>query len=164
MHPGTSTTTYTKTHIRRVFENFAADLSMLVRRTRTMDLKWAQDTAHDVTQMALEECLSRVHIQLFGADGHRKQAREYVITRGAGLENDRPSENDWREQPGGRLVVAVSYSDWNKINTLLNSNMLLCNWGPSKHSTDYSEMRQDGGLRQYSSHGYGLTRTSYTAR
>lgn len=163
MYPGTGTTTYTKTHIRRVFENFAADLSMLVRRTRTMDLKWAQDTAHDVTQMALEDCLSRVHIQLLGADGRREKAHEYKVAHGADLGNDRPS-GYWPKTPGGRLVVVVSYSDSDKINSLINSNMLLCNWGPSRHSTDYSGMRQDGGLRQYSSHGYGLTRTSYTAR
>ena len=60
----TLTQTYTKIDIRRVFENFQADLRMLALRTQAMELDHAKDCAEDIILMAQEQCLKYVHIQL----------------------------------------------------------------------------------------------------
>ena len=65
----TMTQTYTRTDIRKVFENFQADLQMLAVRTQAMELDHARECAHDVCLMAQEECLKYVHIQLYDSAG-----------------------------------------------------------------------------------------------
>lgn len=159
----TATATFTKTDIRRVFENFAADLFMLVRRTGTMDLEWARDIAHDVMQMAISECLAAVHIQLLGASGHLEKVHRYTV-RGEGTwQENRPGANDWPRSPGGCLEVVVVYANEGIANALKHNGALIRKWGPSDLSTDYSWMTGSGN-REYSSNTYGLTRESYTAR
>lgn len=151
--------------IRKVFENFAADLSMLVRVTRTMDLQWAQNMAHDVMQMAIADCLSSVHVQLFNSYGMLERAHKYAVRKGGDLSEDRPGGNYWPEVPGGRLVVLVYYSDRQEAEKLEQSGLLRLSWTPSGYSTNYSNlgMRTESTSREYSSHNYGLSRTSYSA-
>lgn len=153
--------TSTKTDIRRVFEKFSADLSMLVRRTGTMTLEWAGDTAYDVTQMAMAGCLASVHVHLVDAHGRLEKVHEYKVREGEVFNDQRPGGNDWPHSPSGRMVVIVTYSDTGKAERLKRSGSLIGNWGPSSHSTDYAGMHVDGS-REYSVNAYGLTRKSYT--
>ena len=159
----TGTYTYTKVDIRRVAECFAADLAMLVSRTDTMDYKWAEETAYDITLMAQHECLDSVHVQLTSSTGVLLSAHKYKVE---GLRenwgSNRPGENNWPRAPGGELRVIVAYSDNQKANDLKNSGKLLRNWSPTSQSIDYSEMRETA-ERTYSSNGYGWRRQSYKA-
>lgn len=157
----TGTATSTKTDIRRVFEKFSADLSMLVRRTGTMSLEWAGDVAYDVTLMAMSECLASVHVHLLDAHGRREKVHEYKVREGEVSNDQRPGGNDWPHSPSGRMVVIVTYSDKEGAERLKRSGSLIRNWGPSVQSTDYSGMHVDG-QREYSVNAYGLSRKSYT--
>lgn len=159
----TATATFTKTDIRKVFENFAADLFMLVRRTGTMDLEWARDIAHDVMQMAISECLAAVHIQLLGASGHLEKVHKYTVRGEGNWQEERPGANDWPRSPGGRLDVVVVYANTQIAEALKRNGALIRTWGPSGQPLDYSRMLGSGN-REYSSNTYGLTRESYTAR
>ena len=54
----TFTLTYTKTDIRRAFENFKADLLMLAVRTQAMEINARYiNYADDIILMAQEKCL-----------------------------------------------------------------------------------------------------------
>ena len=77
----TITRTYTRTDIRKVFENFQADLQMLAVRTQAMELDHAQKSAYDVSLMAQEECLKYVHVQLYDLYGNRVRAHRYVVDK-----------------------------------------------------------------------------------
>ena len=160
------TNTYTKTHtkvdVRKVFESFAADLSMLAMRTKTMGRQWVQDTAHDVELMALWDCLQSVHIQLFDARGYLQKAHRYNVVSGGALGADRPGANNWPLMPDGRLAVIIFPSDADKFNRLVRENRFHLPWPPSNLSTNYWGMNPGAG-RQYSSNGYGLTRDSFSA-
>ena len=160
----TGTTTYTRTDVRKVFENFAADLSMLVRRTGTMNLDWAQDMAHDVVLMAEYKCLESVHVQLFDSLGHLEKAHEYTVRANDVLREQRPGGNDWPATPGGHLAVIVKYSNVQVAEHLKSlNNTLKIKWVDSRHSVDYSRMLPDGN-REYSSNAYGLSRNSFSIR
>ena len=56
----TFTQTYTKTDIRRAFENFQADLLMLALRTQAMERGRANECADDIRLMAEEKCLEYI--------------------------------------------------------------------------------------------------------
>lgn len=157
----TTTRTYTKTDIRRVFENFQADLEMLAYRTQAMDFSNACDYAHDIRLMAEADCLSNIHIQLYDEHGIKIKAHEYNIKEDISWESQRPGANKWPCKPNGELCVLISYSDPNKANVLKQSGKLKISWSPSDLSTNYSNMRSDTD-RYYSSNGYGLERNSYT--
>ena len=156
----TTTQTFTKTDIRKVFENFHADLLMLAKRTQAMDLELAKECAYDVSLMAREGCLRRVHIQLYDSLGNLIQVHRYSVKKDILSDGQRPGGNRWPRLPDGELCVIVEYSDRQKAEELKNSGKLKANWGPASLSTDYSGMRNDGG-RLYSSNGYGLQRDTF---
>ena len=158
----TQTMTYTNVDIRRVAECFAADLKMLASRTGAMTQKEADDTAYDVTLMAMHRCLVRVHIQLLDASGYLKAAHEYTVRENSDLHGSRPGGNDWPRMPEGNLVVIVSYSDRGKAEELKNGGQLRGKWTSSDLSTNYNGMSSESG-RQYSSNGYSWDRSSYIA-
>lgn len=161
-YANTYTKTHTKVDVRKVFENFAADLSMLAMRTGTMGQQWVQDTAHDVELMALWDCLRSVHVQSFDAYGRLQKAHRYNVVSGGALGADRPGANDWNSTPGGHLAVIIFPSDADKFNRLEREKQFRRRWSPSNSSTNYSGMRSEP-ERQYSSNGYGLTRDSFSA-
>ncbi len=156
----TMTQTYTRTDIRKVFENFQADLQMLAVRTRAMELDHAQDCAHDVCLMAREECLTRVHIQLYDSFGSLVKVHRYSVEEDILSDSQRPGDNRWPCLPDGTLRVIVEYSDIQKSEDLKKSGKLKIPWGPSSLSTDYSGMHSNGG-RLYSSNSYGLQRETF---
>ena len=156
----TVTQTYTRTDIRKVFENFQADLQMLSVRTQAMESEQAQKCANDVCLMAQEKCLRRVHIQLYDASGRLVKVHRYSVEEDILSDSQRPGGNRWPCLPDGSLDVIVEYSDRQKAERLKESGKLKLNWGPSSLSIDYSGMRNDAD-RFYSSNNYGLRRDTF---
>ena len=156
----TITQTYTRTDIRRTFENFQADLQMLAVRTQAMELDYAQKCAYDVCLMAQTGCLRCVHIQLYGSYGNLIKVHRYSVEEDISVGSQRPGGNRWPCLPDGSLCVIVEYSDNQKAENLERSGRLKLHWTPSSLSTDYSGMRNDG-ARLYSSNSYGLRRATF---
>ena len=155
-----STYTRTKTDIRKVFENFQADLYMLVLRTQAMEKEDMDMNIHDVLLMAEWECLQSVHIQLRDFNNNLVKVHRYSVQEGVLSDSQRPGENKWPCLPSGKLHVIVTYSDPQEAEKLKQSGQLKITWGPSSLSTDYSEMQAESN-RAYSSHGYGLKRETF---
>lgn len=156
----TITQTYTITDIRRVFENFQADLEMLALRTQAMTLDHAQKCAYDICLMALAQCLTYVHVQLRDSYGNLVRVHRYSVKKDILSVSHRPGENRWPCLPDGTLSVIIEFSDEHKLERLKRSGQLKINWGPSYWSTNYSGMRSDG-TRLYSSNSYGLRRDTF---
>ena len=153
----TQTRTYTKTDVRRVFENFVADIRMIAWRTQAIEEKKALEILADVQIMAEEQCLKKVHVQLCNASGDIVKAHVYTSTDGGGM-SERPGGNRWPRIRAGsvRIFVEVeSGTRWDKACTRMTLN-----WGPSDYSTDYGRFGA-AGTRTFSYGGYGLTRVSY---
>lgn len=157
----TITRTFTKTDIRRVFENLQADLQMLASRTRAMDIEYAKKYAHDILLMAFAGCLKRVHIQLYDSSGNLQKVHRFSVEEVVLSDTQRPGGNRWPCLPDGSLVVVVEYSDSEKAERLKKTGDLLIHWSPSDLSTDYAGMRHESN-RIYSSNGYGLQRDTFT--
>ena len=156
----TITQTFTITDIRKVFENFRADLEMLAVRTQAMRLDHAQKCAYDICLMALGQCLRYVHIQLRDFHGNLVKVHRYSVKEDILSVSQRPGENRWPCLPGGTLSVLVDPSDNLRLEQLKQSGKLKIAWSPSPLSTNYSGMRNDG-ARLYSSNSYGLRRDSF---
>ena len=156
----TITQTYTRTDIRKVFENFQADLQMLAVRTQAMELDHAQKCAYDVSLMAQEKCLKYVHIQLYDSYGNLIKVHRYSVEEDILSDSQRPGVNRWPCLPDGSLCVIVEYSDNQEAEKLQRSRTLKLHWSPSSLSTNYSGMRNDS-ERLYSSNSYGLRRDTF---
>lgn len=155
----TITQAYTYT-ILKLFEYFEADLRMLALRTQAMELEHAHECAHDVRQMALEQCLRYVHVQLYDFYGNLVRVHRYSLEKGILSNSQRPGGNRWPCLPNGTLRVVVTYSNKQRSEELKRSGKLKLDWTPSSLSTNYSGMRSDG-ARLYSSNGYGLRRDTF---
>ena len=156
----TVTQTHTKTDIRRVFENFQADLQMLAVRTQAMGTDHARKCSDDVCLMAQEGCLSHVHVHLYDSFGGKVRAHCYSVKESLSSGSSRPGGNRWPCLPNGTLCVIVDLFDREKFERLEDSEELKLSWSNSSLSTDYSNMRKDGG-RLYSSNSYGLQRDTF---
>ena len=156
----TVTQTHTITDIRKVFENFQADLQMLAVRTQAMESDYAKQCGDDVYLMAQEECLSYVHVQLYDSSGNLVKAHRYSVEEVMSSGSSRPGGNRWPCLPNGTLRVIVSPSNREKLEKLKGSRGLKLSWSASLLSTDYSNMRKDG-ARLYSSNSYGLQRDTF---
>ncbi len=156
----TSTQTYTKTDIRKVFENFQADLLMLALRTQAMEKYLVNDYAHDILLMTKNGCLKYIHIQLYNYYGQLIKVHKYSVTENSSSASQRPGENKWPCLPNGELCIIVEPSCHQKLEELKQSGQLEISWGPSFLSTDYSGMRNEN-VRFYSSNNYGLQRNTF---
>lgn len=153
----TYTRTYTKTDVRRVFENCMADIRMIAWRTQAIEESEAKEILSDVQIMAEEECLKKVHVQLLGGNGCIVEAHVYTSTDGGGT-SERPGENRWPRLPRGEIKILVEIESderWAKAIKRMKNK-----WGPSNYSLDYSSLKETG-VRTFSYGGYGLTRVSY---
>ncbi|MDA8001198.1 MAG: hypothetical protein MPL62_07900 [Alphaproteobacteria bacterium] len=159
----THTHTYTVVDVRKVFENFHADLRMLAVNTGGMSLQSAENLAHDVLVFATENCIRAVHIQQLDAAGDVQNASKYSVRTDATGDSDRPGSNQWPRVYNARLIVLIEYTDADaaKIQQLQASGRLKDIWCAASTSTDYSHMHGREG-RTYSSNGYGLKRESFS--
>lgn len=151
------TRTYTKTDVRRVFENCMADIRMIALRTQAIEEREAMEVLADVKIMAEEGCLKKVHVQLRESDESIVKAHVYTSTNG-GATSERPGQNQWPRLPTGKVAFLVEVEldeRWDKAKQKMKRK-----WGPSRRSTDYSNLSETG-VRTFSYGGYGLTRVSY---
>ena len=127
---GTYTQTYTKTDIRRAFENFQADLLMLALRTQAMEVARVDEYAHDILLMAQNKCLKSVHIQLCDRSGKLVKVHKYSVKENLLSDSQRPGENKWPCLPDGKLHVIIVLSDDLKWETLTESGQfqISCKW------------------------------------
>ena len=156
----TCTHTYTETDIRKVFENFQADLCMLALRTQAMRLEYAKNCVHDIFLMAKKQCLKEFHVQLCDRNGNIVRAHKYSVQENVQLNSQRPGANKWPCLPDGYLHIIVYPSDQQILKNLQESNWLKIHWTDSSFSTDYSGMQGEND-RLYSSNGYGLQRETF---
>ena len=155
------THTYTETDIRKVFENFQADLCMLALRTQAMELEYAKNCADDIFLMAKEQCLREFHVQLCDRNENIVRAYKYSVQENVHLNSQRPGANKWPCLPDGYLHLIIQLSDEQIFKNLQESNRLKIHWTTtSSSSTDYSSMQNDSS-RLYSSNGYGLQRETF---
>lgn len=154
------TQTYTRTDIRRVFENFQADLLMLAVRTQAMELVHAKECGDDVCLMAQAKCLRCAHVQLYDSFGNLVRVHRYTIEEIMSSGSSRAGGNRWPCLPNGALRVIIDLSDAEQFARLESSGELKLSWNTSSLSTDYSGMRKDG-ARLYSSSNYGLQRDTF---
>ncbi len=155
------TTTYTKTDVQHVLECFQADVLMLVMRTQALDIHTSTLTCIDVSLMAYERCISKVHIQLLDRYGRCVRAHEYNIHENVNWNSQRPSDNRWPCLPDGRLAIIVEISNWDVFDQLTLSGQFELGWEDSILDTNYSNMRNTG-ERKYASSSYGWQRNSYS--
>ena len=156
----TSTSTYTKTDIRKVFANFEGDLLMLAIRTQAMDRRKVSSYVKDIILMAKEKCLRYVHVQLRDVYGKRIKVHKYSIQENLISTSQSPGANRWPCLPNSKLIVLIDLSDYSKYKTLKESGQFENSWKPSSLSTDYSGMQEENS-RFYSSNGYGLQRNTF---
>ena len=156
----TLTQTYTKTDVRRVFENFKADLLMLALRTQAMEIEEVDDYVHDILKMAQHKCLKYVHVQLHDCYGNRIKVHRYSVKENSLSNSQRPGANRWPCLPDGDLIVLVEPTNSSKWRSLQNLGKFQISWGPSNMSTDYSGMQNEG-VKLYSSNSYGLQRDTF---
>jgi len=154
----TDTQIRTRIDIRRVFENFQADLRMLAVRTQAMELDHAEKCGDDVCLMAQAGCLDHVHIQLYDSYGNLVRVHHYSVEEVMSSSSSRPGENRWPRLPNGRLRVVVTPFDSRRLEGL--KERLKLSWSDSHLSTDYSDMRRSG-AKLYASNGYGLRRDTF---
>ena len=159
----TYTRTYTRTDIQKVFERFNADLLMLAYRTQAMEIDLSSKICADILQMAYEECIERIDIQLLDIRGNLLRAHKYTIQRNRILNTHRPGGNNWPCLPSGSLDVIVFWSDLQRARKLKESGKLNLNWGPSNRLIEYNWMIKDNS-RQYTSQNYGLERDSFRSK
>ena len=158
----THTQTYTVVDVRKVFENFHADLRMLAVNTGGMSLQSVEQYAEDVTLFAIEDCVRVVHIQQVNAAGTVINASKYSVQTDATWDSDRPGSNQWPRDGGVlRVIIQGSNADMLKIEQLQSERRLNINWVSGTASTNYSHMHGGEG-RLYSSSGYGLKRESFS--
>ena len=100
------TRTYTKTDVRRVFENCMADIRMIALRTQAIEESEAKRVLSDVQIMAEERCLKKVHVQLYEPNGSIVKAHVYTSTSG-GEASERPGKNQWPRLPSGKVRILV---------------------------------------------------------
>ena len=110
----TATRTYTKTDVKRVFENCMADIRMIAWRTAAIEEQEAGDTLQDVQVMAEEGCLKTVHVQLCNLAGEIVKAHLYTATDGTGS-SERPGGNQWPRMPDGEVKIIVTVGEGRKM-------------------------------------------------
>ena len=156
----TATGTYTLVDVRRVFENFEADLRMIVRRTGTNTQDWAEKTAADVLLFAGGDYLSQVSVVLFDRWGNRKAMKWYQVDKAAGeWESDLPGGNRWPRLDSPSLSVVVHlnarwYAESAAAQSAVSSQQNHTWVDSSVDTSDRGMVRK--GSRRYGSNAYGL--------
>jgi hypothetical protein len=165
---GTQTTTYTVADIRKVVDNFAADLSMMAQATGLRSRESVAEIVSDLKVFAEHNYLVEVTLFLDDKDGNRLRAAVYKVNAFAiGWTPDRPGNNVWERTPGGSLWVLAALTNawWNKTDpqreTFVSERGLHYPWARTQNNTSLSGLCSSVG-QKYTSSGYGWQRTNYS--
>ena len=169
----TITPTYTKVDIRKTFENFEADLRMIVSRTGTWTEDYMENVCHDIYLFAEYSMLRTVDITLKDEDEKDeakkivRAAKFTVNANGSVTAGGRPGgNNDWPRLPNGKLNVVVTnmtkYDDMSEEEraAFRKDVGFKSPWGPIKIDLTYQHLRKENG-QLYGSSGYELKKDDY---
>ena len=158
--------TYTVVDVRRVFESFQADLSMLTARTGLWENDYTEKITSDVLLFASKDYLEHVSIVLCNESNNRIRMKKYRVetTEASSWGTDRPGGNNWPATPKGCLSVVLHYSSkfLSRSDSEKENFKKQCHfwWSPSSLDTSTSGMVLNK-TKRYSSNGYGLLCQDY---
>ena len=163
---GTRTTTYTTADIRKVVENFAADLSMIGQATGLRSRENIRGVVADLNVFADHKYLVEVTLLLKDASGNKIQGAIYKVSEAAaGWKSEAPGNNLWPATPGGSLVIiATMTAAWfakTDKEAFIKQQGLTGSWPQSDEDTSMSGMTSSSG-QKYASSNYGWERTNYS--
>ena len=164
---GTQTQTFTIADIRKVVENFAADLSMMAQFTGIHSREYVLKTVFDLNFFAECRYLLQVMVMLKDKHGNKINAAIYKTSESAiGWTCERPGNNRWPRTPDGALlVIATMTKAWNdktgaEKEAFCKENRLNWVWVSTTQDITLVGLRPSAG-QKYSSSGYGWERTNY---
>lgn len=164
----TITPTYTKIDIRKTFENFEADLRMIVLRTG----KWTDDhrdnVCNDIYLFAEYGMLKSVDITLFDRNQKVLRAAKFVVNdSGNVVSGARPgSNNDWPDLPDTVLkVIIVNTKSYLDLSTEAKATFLIekgfkSNWTNIDVNLNYPHLSKET-AQLYGSNGFELKKENY---
>lgn len=161
----TTTETYTRVNVAKVFEFFRAELRLVARSTATWQDDQAAETADDIVAHAFEGYLDTVHVVLRGADGGVLCVAQYAVSGDIGgrVGQRRPGGNLWPLVVGSKLeTILVMSATWRQLSPEARRRFhagLKRSWGPSDRNLTYPGMTASE-PRDYVSNSYGLRRTT----
>lgn len=165
MSTGTSTTTYTVTDIKHVFDRFAADFWMICQSTKLKNKADANQTIADVRSFAENKYIESVHVILKDSTGKQLKAAVYRVSEDAGgWRNELPGGSMWPQTPSGSLEIVIEHSPlWSQLSQDRKNNFLQSlegNWGPSEEDITYPTLTASS-AQTYQSGTFGLKRTNF---
>jgi hypothetical protein len=164
---GTQTQSFTTADIRKVVENFAADLSMMAQFTGTYSREHVAKIISDLNVFAAFKYLVQVMVMHKDKDGNKLNASIYRISECAtGWTTERPGNNRWQRTPDGTLwVIATMTVTWNEKTDEAKSAFVTAqglNWAWSPTTQDVTLVGLGASTGQkYASNGYGWERVNY---
>lgn len=166
MSTSTLTSTYTTTDVGKVVDRFTADYHMIAQATQLADRAHVVDVAHDIKALAKRGYVASVSIVLRNASGAVVRANKYTVsTDASGWTSDRPGDNLWPRQIGGKLNVVISYSPaWFALTQqqqdAVEQAECTLSWTTSDIDTSFPGLSSTVD-RRYASNAYGMERRSY---
>ena len=164
----TITPTFTKVDIRKTFENFEADLRMIVLRTSKWTDAYRDDVCHDIYLFAEYSMLQSVDITLFDDKNAVLRAAKYTVNENGNISSGgRPGgNNDWPNLIGSTLKVIVVHDkkyrdlpDEDKA-TFLKDKGFKSPWGKIDINLNYPHLSKED-AQVYGSKGYELKKENY---
>jgi len=163
----TATKTATVVDIRKTFEGFAADLSMIARRTGKWSPEYVEQVFHDIVQLAEGKYLKTVDIILLNQADKPLQATRFTVNAdGKAISGDKAGGNAWSELSEAKLTVALSYTAlWTTLGengraAYVKEKAFKIGWVPSSIDTSYRHLKRLAG-QLYASSGYELQKDNF---
>ena len=165
---GTQTTTYTRADIRKVVENFAADLSMIAQATGLRTRENVAQVVADLNIIAEEGYLIDVTLFLLDKDGNKIKVAIYEVAKSAvGWQSEMPGNNMWPRTTDGKLWIVANFTNgwWSKTDPekekFVKDKGMNFPWSKTDKDTSVTGLNSSSG-QKYASNGYGWSRTNYS--
>lgn len=168
MNTYTITPTFTKIDIRKTFENFEADLRMIVLRTCKWTDTYMENVSHDIHLFAEYGMLSTVDITLIDLTEKALRAVKYTVNEnGNVVSGSRPgSNNDWPNLPNTVLKVIVTHTTkWNVLSEeekaiILKEKGFKSSWSRIHVDLNYPHLSKED-AQLYGNKGYELKKENF---
>jgi hypothetical protein len=162
----TQSSTYTTTDVGKVVDRFTADYHMIAQATGLAGRDHVVEVAHDIKALAKRGYIAAVSIVLRNAANDVLRANKYTVsTDAAGWVSDRPGDNMWPRQVGGKLNVVISYTPaWFALTAQQQQAVegadCILPWTATDIDTSFPGLPSTVD-RRYSSNAYGMERRSF---
>jgi hypothetical protein len=162
-YTATATHTYSVADVEVVMRRFSADIVMMAQSSGAMSEADARKHAHDVTELASRDYLTRVDVTLL-SDGVERRAACYDVRTGTGdLSMSRPGGVMWPRLTRAELRVVVQHApSYDEAAKRTMAGRLKLTWEATSVDLSHASLSSGGG-RDYSSNGWGLQRKDYAA-